>query len=81
LKGVRLFSWGIESLPGRFFSDSIYIMEVEINPRGNGACPLCNSNGSCRIQDTLTKEMKTFSSKNDPMELVVYSCPQFQEKV
>jgi hypothetical protein len=55
-------------------------MQVEINSRGNGACPLCNSNGNCRVQDSLTKEMGAFSDKNDPMELVVYSCPQFQEK-
>jgi hypothetical protein len=56
-------------------------MEVEINSRGNGACPLCNLNGRCRVQDTLLKAMKTFSSEDDPMELVVYSCPQFQERL
>ncbi|MDR0623731.1 MAG: hypothetical protein LBG10_04810 [Treponema sp.] len=56
-------------------------MQIEINSRGNGACPLCASNGNCRVQDTLTKAMAAFSSKNDPMEMVVYSCPQFQEKV
>jgi hypothetical protein len=56
-------------------------MEIEINARGNGACPLCNLNGRCRVQDTLTKAMDTFSSEDDPMELVVYSCPQFEEKI
>jgi hypothetical protein len=55
-------------------------MQIEINSRGNGACPLCASNGNCRVQDTLITAMITFSSENDPMELVVYSCPQFQEK-
>jgi hypothetical protein len=55
-------------------------MQIEINSRGNGACPLCDSDGNCRVQDTLKKAMDAFSSKNDPMELVVYSCPQFQEK-
>jgi hypothetical protein len=55
-------------------------MQLEINSRGNGACPLCASNGNCRVQDTLTTAMTTFSSENDPMELVVYSCPHFQEK-
>jgi hypothetical protein len=25
--------------------------------------------------------MEAFSSKDNPMELVVYSCPQFQEKI
>jgi hypothetical protein len=55
-------------------------MEIEINTRGNGACPLCASNGNCRVQDTLSQAMAVFSSENDPMELVVYCCPSFQEK-
>jgi hypothetical protein len=55
-------------------------MKIEINSRGNGACPLCNSTGNCRVQDTLFKAMADFSESNNPMELVVYSCPQFQEK-
>jgi hypothetical protein len=58
----------------------IILMEIEINPRGNGACPLCAFNGNCRVQDTLTGAVADFSSENDPMELVVYSCPHFQEK-
>jgi len=55
-------------------------MKIEINFRGNGACPICNSNGHCRIQDTLYQSMNAFSEYNNPMELVVYSCPQFEEK-
>jgi hypothetical protein len=55
-------------------------MQVDINPRGNGACPICNSSGNCRIQDTLCQSMAAFSRSGDPMELVVYSCPQFEEK-
>jgi hypothetical protein len=57
------------------------IMDVMINPRGNGACPLCEQNSFCRIQSTLFKAMEEFSAKNNPMEVVVYSCPQFQEKL
>jgi hypothetical protein len=56
-------------------------MQVEINPRRNGACPLCNSNGNCRIQDALQNTMMAFYEIEDPMELVVYSCPQFREKI
>ena len=56
-------------------------MIVEINSRGNGACPLCASNGQCRIQDKIVSEMKIFSNEDNPMELVMYSCPQFQEKM
>jgi len=55
-------------------------MQVEINSRGNGACPLCNSSGNCRVQDSLYKSMSLFSESGNPMELVVYSCPQFEEK-
>jgi hypothetical protein len=55
-------------------------MNVEINPRGNGACPLCSLNGACRVQNVLSKDMAAFSSEDNPMELVVYSCPLFQEK-
>ncbi|QQO10664.1 hypothetical protein [Breznakiella homolactica] len=55
-------------------------MEVEINPRGNGACPLCSQNGTCRVQNTILKAMEAFSNKDNPMEIVVYSCPLFQEK-
>ena len=55
-------------------------MKVEINARGNGACPLCNCSGNCRVHDTLLKAMSVFSDDYDPMELVVYSCPSFQEK-
>ncbi|MDR1596644.1 MAG: hypothetical protein LBR99_02965 [Treponema sp.] len=56
-------------------------MDIVINPRGNGACPLCGQNDACRIQGTLFKAMEAFSAKNNPMEVVVYSCPQFQEKL
>jgi hypothetical protein len=56
-------------------------MHIEINSRGNGACPLCDSNGICRVQDTLKKAADNFSNRDNPMELVVYSCPQFEEKV
>jgi hypothetical protein len=56
-------------------------MDVVINPRGNGACPLCEQNDACRIQGILFQAMEVFSAQDDPMEVVVYSCPQFQEKL
>jgi len=55
-------------------------MIVEINARGNGACPICDSHEKCRIQDTLVTAIKDFSVMENPMEIVIYSCPQFQEK-
>jgi len=54
-------------------------MKVEINPRGNGACPLCKTSGNCRVQDTLNNAMKDYSDENNPFEMVIYSCPRFQE--
>jgi hypothetical protein len=56
-------------------------MQIAINSRNNGACPLCTSNENCRIQDTLAEAISGFSSEEDPMELVIYSCPHFQEKL
>jgi hypothetical protein len=57
-------------------------MRIEINPRGNGACPLCAKNKSCRVQNTLGKSIESMgSSTEEELEIVVYSCPYFKEKV
>lgn len=53
-------------------------MELQINPRGNGACPICIRNGSCIFQKTLKDSMVNTASK-DEMEIVIYSCPKFKE--
>jgi hypothetical protein len=55
-------------------------MKVELNPRGNGACPLCASSGKCQVQETIIETIDNFSSEDNPMELVIYSCPNFKEK-
>lgn len=57
-------------------------MQIDINPRGNGACPLCVQNGTCRIQKALSNSAAPFPADDEssPMELVVYSCPKFKEK-
>ena len=55
-------------------------MQIEINTRGNGACPICISHESCRVQDSLVAAMNIFHEEGNPLELVVYSCPKFQEK-
>jgi len=55
-------------------------MQVELNPRGNGACPFCTIAGACPVQKTLREAMNEFSSDDDnSMELVIYSCPFFDE--
>ncbi|MFA6508411.1 MAG: hypothetical protein WCT14_20085 [Treponemataceae bacterium] len=57
-------------------------MQIDINPRGNGACPLCVQNGSCRMQKALSASVVPFpdSDEASTLELVVYSCPKFKEK-
>ncbi|MBN2510406.1 MAG: hypothetical protein JXB03_09020 [Spirochaetales bacterium] len=54
-------------------------MKLEINPRENGACPLCKNNGRCPLQDRFRESMKDIDDKQE-MEIVIYSCPRFKEK-
>jgi hypothetical protein len=54
-------------------------MNVKINPRGNGACPICSYNGRCLIQQSL-EETLAEKEKKEEFELVIYSCPRFKEK-
>jgi hypothetical protein len=55
-------------------------MRVDLNSRGNGACPLCAFSGNCHIQDTIKETLDAYSSESDPIELVIYSCPKFSEE-
>ena len=55
-------------------------MLVELNVRGNGACPICSFTGNCHVQEALRETLEEFSVEEDPMELVIYSCPLFVEK-
>jgi hypothetical protein len=76
-----------ENVPSPVYADAFFSailfkrMDIAINPRGNGACPLCAQNDACRIQSALATAMEGFSAQDDPVEVVVYSCPQFQEKL
>jgi hypothetical protein len=54
-------------------------MIVKINPRGNGACPLCHYDGRCSIQKKMKTALEEFR-KNEEFEVVVYTCPHFKEK-
>jgi hypothetical protein len=54
-------------------------MQVELNARGNGACPFCKYTGNCQVQETLRKTLETLGT-DSTMELVIYSCPVFEEK-
>jgi hypothetical protein len=54
-------------------------MKLDINTRGNGACPLCSSSGNCRIHRLLSSGVEKANAES-AMELVVYSCPYFSER-
>jgi hypothetical protein len=54
-------------------------MFVEINARGNGACPICSFTGNCNIQEMIKKTLEDYSGE-DTMEIVIFSCPKFSEK-
>jgi hypothetical protein len=60
-------------------------MRMEINPRGNGACPLCARRRDCRVQRLLSESVVkldgTEGSEGEAVEIVVYACPYFKEKV
>lgn len=53
-------------------------MKVEINPRGNGACPICVKFGDCRLKRALAASLERFNGME--MEVVIYQCPEFGEK-
>ena len=56
-------------------------MKVDINPRGNGACPLCVLLDNCRFRKAIEAALEPFpESDASRMEIVVYSCPRFKEK-
>ena len=54
-------------------------MKVEINNRGNGACPLCIYHETCIIHASIKEAMDEYNRKQE-MELVIYTCPRFKEK-
>ena len=57
-------------------------MRLDFNPRGNGACPLCERRDACSVQRRLASDAARLESPwGDAMELVIYSCPFFAEGV
>ncbi|MEJ2663861.1 MAG: hypothetical protein P8107_07435 [Spirochaetia bacterium] len=57
-------------------------MKVNTNIRDNGACPLCRKEENCLILRRIIASVGEFKDKNGTaMELVIYTCPYFVEKV
>jgi len=59
-------------------------MDIQISPRGTGACPLCKKLDACHIlrtiENILYREIKPVHDDKALLELVFYSCPEFEEK-
>ncbi len=55
-------------------------MKLNINQKGNGACPLCRKNTNCIVQINLANSIEDL---NDPqehgLEIAIYICPGFEE--
>jgi len=65
--------------------DMLCDMKLNINNRGNGACPLCLFADNCVIHQKLrsavdTAEKVFHGNPDDEMQLVIYSCPYFKER-
>jgi hypothetical protein len=54
-------------------------MKLEINGRGNGACPLCSYAADCRIHKLLESGVEDAGAASE-MEIVIYTCPYFSER-
>jgi hypothetical protein len=68
----------LPSCGGRAFFGIFNDMKIEINPRGNGACPLCKNSGVCRFKSAIAKSLSSFEGLE--MEIVIYQCQHFAEK-
>ena len=56
-------------------------MELKVSPRGNGACPFCKKREKCIILKRFEESVKTVRDPDkNGIEIVVYSCPLFEEK-
>ena len=56
-------------------------MKLEINPRGNGACPLCRRLTDCRIRKLLAESIKDVTDESgNGLEMALFACPSFVEK-
>lgn len=56
-------------------------MNLELNPRGNGACPICSHITDCAIRRRLISSIAEVSAPDgESMEVAVFACPSFAEK-
>ena len=56
-------------------------MNLELNPRGNGACPICLHLKDCVIRKRLITSIADVTSPDgEGMEIAIFACPSFTEK-
>jgi hypothetical protein len=56
-------------------------MKLEINPRGNGACPLCSRLADCRIRRLLATSIEDLGDESGSgLEIAIFACPSFVEQ-
>ncbi len=56
-------------------------MDIRFNPRDNGACPLCTKIDDCMLRRRIAKSTAELKDpKAIGMDLVIYTCPLFEEK-
>lgn len=54
-------------------------MNIKFNVKGNGACPMCRKN-ECLIKSNMSKSINQLNdSSMNEIEIVIYSCPSFEE--
>jgi hypothetical protein len=56
---------------------------IKISPQETGACPQCRNREFCLIIKTLDQELSRTVRKvnDDALELVIYRCPEFEERI
>jgi hypothetical protein len=79
IKWAIMRTAGNGRLHSSLFSDMLVSMKLNINPRENGACPICVFHNKCRIQNALKASIEEMH-KGQELEVVIYTCPRFKEK-
>ncbi len=60
---------------------SSLVVETVFNPRDNGACPLCTKRDDCRLRAAIREALrKAETAAEGEIEIVIYTCPRFEEK-
>lgn len=58
-------------------------VNINFSLQGNGACPFCSNFNNCHIIENMKKFLsdEVTPLHDDEMEVVIYSCPEFEEEI